>query len=291
MNSFRLAHLSDLHFSHVTLDCKQFFSKRWVGNFNFLLRRRKEFHYPLLDSLPSLLRKQKVQIVLLSGDLTCTSSEAEFQKACQFIEALQKEGLETILLPGNHDHYTKKAYASKIFYRFFPTKYEDSPWSLKDHQIAVKHLQENWWILLLDTTLATPLFCCQGRFSEALEVKLQEVLSTLPPTAQILLANHFPIHGNNKKPEIQREKALLDILEKDPRIKCYLHGHDHQNTILDRRKQGLPISIDAGSATHKEKGSFMILECQEQGVTAIPFFWDKKHTSWMQQNTTHSFTW
>lgn len=291
MSSFRLAHLSDLHFSDVDFDFNQFFSKRWVGNFNFLLRRKKDFQYSHLDSLPSILRKQGVQLTLISGDLTCTSTEAEFQKGCQFVKALQNEGLEVVVIPGNHDHYTKEAYKSKIFYQFFLSQHENSSWNLKEHQIATKHIQGSWWMILLDTTLATPLFCCQGKFSEELEKNLKDALSSLPKDAQILLANHFPIQGTKQKPDLQRESALLDILKKDPRIKCYLHGHNHRNTVLDRRKDGFPISVDAGSTTHKTRGSFTVMDCQERGVSILPFFWDVKKSSWEPQETTNSFTW
>jgi calcineurin-like phosphoesterase family protein len=232
-----------------------------------------------------------VQLVLLSGDLTCTSSEKEFQKARHFVKELQKKGLEVVLIPGNHDHYTKKDYANKVFYRFFPIQYENSLWNLKDHRIAVKHLQGAWWMILLDTTLATPLFSCRGKFSQALEKKLQEVLSFLPKDARILLANHFPLQTSKKRPDLQGEEKLVEILKKDPRIKCYLHGHNHKNTILDLRQQGLPIVADAGSATHKMQGSFLILDCQDQGLSISPFFWNVNRNSWIKQKTKNSFIW
>ena len=86
---FRLAHLSDLHFSEVDFDLRQFFSKRWIGNLNYLLRRRKDFDDKLLKDFPSLLQKLKVDVVLISGDLSCTSSKKEFEKAFSFIESLK----------------------------------------------------------------------------------------------------------------------------------------------------------------------------------------------------------
>jgi hypothetical protein len=155
----------------------------------------------------------------------------------------------------------------------------------------VKHLQGSWWMILLDTTLATSLFCCEGKFSEVLEKKLRDVLSFLPKDAQILLANHFPIQGSKQKPDLRRESALLDILKKEPRIKCYLHGHNHKNTVVDLRTKGLPITTDAGTATHKAQGSFMLMECQKQGLSILPFSWNAKQNSWIQQKKINSFTW
>ena len=62
---FRFAHLSDLHFSHITWNLAQLFSKRLVGNVNWLLRRRSEFDHQLLLPLYELLVKERVEFVLI----------------------------------------------------------------------------------------------------------------------------------------------------------------------------------------------------------------------------------
>ncbi len=287
---FRLAHLSDLHFSEIEFNFKQFANKRWIGNLNVLLRRKNDFDHSILDSIPSLLQKEGVQLVLLSGDLSCTSSQAEFTKAACFIEKLKKEGLEVVVLPGNHDHYTKEAYRKKLFYDFFPSNYGTQKWDLKLHQVALKHLSENWWLLLLDTTLATPLLCSHGRFSETAEKYLKEALASLPEGAQVVLANHFPINSKKWRPALQRQKVLLEILRNYPQIRFYLHGHDHSHTILDLRKEGLPISVDTGSTASKKSGSWTLMECQETGCSFRPFRWSIEKTSWTPSPIT-SFNW
>ncbi len=287
---FRLAHLSDLHFSKVGLSLEQFFNKRWIGNLNFLLRRKKDFDHTILDSIPEVLQKTGVDLVLLSGDLSCTSSKEEFSKAAAFVEKLKKAGLEVVILPGNHDHYTGKSYRQKLFYEFFPSKYGTQKWDLKSHEVAVKQLSDKWWLVLLDTTLATPLLCCHGRFSETAERHLKEALSSIPEGAQVILANHFPITCKKARPALQRRKELFDILKAHPKVRFYLHGHNHKHTILDLRKEGLPIAVDAGSAALKEAGSWTLIECQENACAFQPFKWNMQKMAWVPSPIT-SFTW
>lgn len=286
-SSFRLAHLSDLHFSRVDTDLKQFLSKRWIGNLNFLLRRKKSFDYAILDSIPALLQKEQVQLVLLSGDLTCTSSEYEFHLATAFTEKLLSAGLEVMVIPGNHDHYTQESYQKKTFYQFFSSNHGTQHWNLKEDRLSLKQLSSQWWLILLDTTLATPLLCSHGHFFHSLEKNLEEALKSLPAGSQVIIANHFPIHCKKWRPALQRRKALIELLKRHPEIKCYLHGHDHRSNIIDLRKQGLPIAVDSGSSTHSKSGSWSLLEGAKNTCSFTPFLWKKQ---WEAQ-TPQQFTW
>jgi 3',5'-cyclic AMP phosphodiesterase CpdA len=268
-----IAHLSDLHFAKIDKDLKQFFSKRWIGNLNFLLRRKKDFNHRILESLPELLIQRKTDLVILSGDLSCTSSGAEFLLALDFVKTLQKAGLEVVVIPGNHDHYTKESYKKKTFYDFFPSYYDSCLWNLKDDRVTVKTLKDNWTLVLLDTTLATPLLCCHGKFTEQLERNLEEVLSSIPKTDHVIIANHFPITCKASRPALQRRETFLTLLKKHPNIRCYLHGHNHEHKVLDLRCEGLPIAVDAGSASHSKRGSWSFLECKKDSCSFTPFHW------------------
>ena len=270
VSSFHIAHLSDLHFSKISFGPSQFFSKRWIGNFNFLLRRRREFDYRLLQEILPILLKEKVETVLISGDVSCTSLAAEFIQASNFVKTLQENGIETLVLPGNHDNYTKKAYHSKAFYNFFPSK------DLLDEKIFVKPLKNDWQMILLDTTLPTPLFCCHGKFDEDLALKLENTLSALPDDARVIVANHFPI-AHPKDKSLQGESLLLPLLRKHPKVKLYLHGHTHKRRFSDVETEGLPLIVDAGSASHKFLGSWNAIECKENSCTVQPFTWRKSH--------------
>ena len=271
MSSFRIAHLSDLHFSKVSYGLSQFFSKRFIGNFNFLLRRRREFDYRMLHEILPILLKADVKTVLISGDVSCTSLKAEFLQASNFVRSLNERGIETLVIPGNHDNYTKKAFKQKTFYNFFPQE------PLAENQLLLKPLENGWHFLLLDTTLPTPLFCCHGRFSEDLGERLKETLSALPANAKVVVANHFPLN-HPKDLSLKGGELLLSILKSFPQVKLYLHGHTHKRRFSDVENEGLPLIVDSGSAAHKFVGSWNIVECHEDKMTVQPYVW--RHGKW-----------
>lgn len=268
MNPLHIAHLSDLHFSHFTLHPSQFLSKKWLGNANFFLRRKKDFHYPQLQTLPTFLQTQGVHTVLLSGDLTCTAAEQEFAKAVYFVHSLQQQGLEVIALPGNHDHYTKKASKERLFYRFFPSK-EPKPFTLAKDQIEAYPLSPSWWLLCLDTTISTPLFFDYGLFSTTQEQQLETLISSIPPQAHVILANHYPL---DQKGSFRGEDRLRNFIKRHPQIVLYLHGHTHTHRIT---ASSLPLLVDAGSACHRKKGSGNILTLTENQLAIQPLTWQK----------------
>lgn len=283
--SFRFAHISDLHFSKTTKNISQFFSKRWVGNLNLILRRRKSFHHDILDSLIALLQKEQIQTLLISGDLTSTSLESEFEKASVFVKKTESLGIKVILLPGNHDSYTKEAYQKKLFYHYFSYQYHSLE-NLKEHEVAAHNLFKKWWLVLLDTTLATPLLCSHGKFSETAEKNLQKVLSSLPKDSHVILANHFPLMGKHPA-SLHRSPVLQKILQTHPNIRFYLHGHDHKHKIVDLKNLKLPICIDAGSASYKKSASWTSMELFENRCKVQPFKWKNR---WLAEPS-FSFTW
>ncbi|HNA62745.1 MAG TPA: metallophosphoesterase, partial [Rhabdochlamydiaceae bacterium] len=119
----KIAHISDLHFSNWDWNPSQFFSKRWLGNLNFLFGRQRHFAHERLKSLPTLFRNHGISHVMITGDLTTTSSLGEFEKAREFVEALEAVGLKVFVIPGNHDQYTKRAHKDQLFYNYFPSQW------------------------------------------------------------------------------------------------------------------------------------------------------------------------
>src|SRR5215510_5762015 len=112
----RIAQISDFHFTHITWNPFRLFSKRLLGNLNWLLSRKSVFAHGQLDPLPELFRELKVDLVLLGGDLTTTALKEEYKKAKNFVSKISQDW---IAIPGNHDHYTYKSWRKKDFYRHF----------------------------------------------------------------------------------------------------------------------------------------------------------------------------
>lgn len=297
--TFRLAHISDLHFSQLSWNPAQFFSKRWIGNANLLLRRMREFQHDKVYKLLDHFKEEGVDYVLISGDLSTTSLPSEFSKASQFLAKLKELGIEAITLPGNHDHYTKKDYQNKTFYQYFDTHFcsNDSPfaeYNLKDHKVTVKKLDLDWWLVALDTAIATPLLACHGHFTEEIEKTLRKVLTSLPEGGKVILANHFPIFtSDHVHKHLIRDVALRDVLHDFINVKFYLHGHTHRHCIADLRNAGLPILLDSGCTAHEEKGTWNLLDFSEEGCKVKAFRWNlNEESEWdWNEKTSTSFEW
>jgi 3',5'-cyclic AMP phosphodiesterase CpdA len=263
----KIAQISDLHFANASLNPLQFFSKRWLGNLNALLSRKKVFCQERLRSLAGLLKEEKVSHLLVTGDISTTSHPKEFSMAQQLFSEIEERGISVHVLPGNHDNYTKRAFRKKTFYKFF-----DSP--LQEKGVFVQPLAAHWWLVTLDTTLATSLISSQGKFSELLHANLLNALSFIPSSDQVILANHFPLfeHESPRKALLGAEK-LRELIQEFPNIIFYMHGHTHAHCIADLRNSGLPIILDCGSTPHHKQGAFHLVELEKSRYTVKVFRW------------------
>jgi 3',5'-cyclic AMP phosphodiesterase CpdA len=277
-----IAHISDLHYAKLSWSPSQFFSKHWIGNLNLLASRKNDYIQEHLEPLPDLFKTLGTELVIISGDLSTTSQHAEFECAAAFIQSIRGKGIEVMAVPGNHDQYTKKAHKNQWFYDYFDRSFSQGngpidAFSLKEHGVAAKSLKGGWWVVALDTALATSLFSSRGLFSEAVESKLQELLKLIPDDNRVILVNHFPFFQNDMpRVRLDRGKALEAVIRSCPKIKFYLHGHSHRHTIADLRADGLPIICDSGSAPHREKGTWNLLELAPRGCSIDVFKWKDK---------------
>ncbi len=269
----RIAHLSDLHFASWDWNISQLFSKRWLGNLNFLFGRRNHFDHKRLDSLPDLLKSLDVSMVVITGDLSTTSAPAEFITAKRFAGKLEAQGMEVLCIPGNHDHYTKEAYQDRHFYTHFASSWGMG--DLKKEGVTAKQLCPGWWIVGLDTALATSLFYSTGYFKPETEKALEQVLQNLPVEDQILLVNHFPFfqHESPRK-QLVRGPLLQKLVEKYPQIKIYCHGHTHRRCIAPLQASGLPLILDPGSTPHRKNGGWHLIDFKESSVNVQHYEWD-----------------
>ena len=101
----RFAHISDLHFACPPFGPLQFFSKRWLGNLNYLFNRKNDFVHERLPQLIELFKAQGVTHVIISGDFSITSRRRELRMGKQFVKSLEDAGFKIFTIPGNHDHY------------------------------------------------------------------------------------------------------------------------------------------------------------------------------------------
>lgn len=268
----RIAHISDLHFSKISLSPWQFFSKEWLGNANLLLNRGKEYWNERPFSLLPIFKEKGITHVIISGDLTTSSSHHEYKVAKRFVSELKEAGMTVFLIPGNHDHYTRRSDRERRFYRYFPTP-RGSDFTLEAHGVTSFPLTKGWNIVLVDTSLATSLISSNGLFSETIEKNLKSLLGKINPQENILLVNHFPFFQHDlPKRRLIRGERLHEIVSSYPNVQIYLHGHTHRRTIADLRPNSLPLICDSGSTGHKT-GSWNLMELSQESLKLSVHKW------------------
>lgn len=276
----KIAHLSDLHFVGWDWTLTDFFSKRLLGNLNFLFRRRKLFCYERLASIPKALVESGVTHLLLTGDLTTTSSPVEFKQSQTFVQEVERHGIRVFCIPGNHDHYTPGAYRHRLFYDYFPFIWSnDTSLNLKEHGVTTYLLSPEWRLVGLDTAVATSWFSSSGLFSEKVERHLSELLSSFKE--KIILMNHFPFfqHDSPRKRLINGDR-LRTLLEQFPQVKIYCHGHTHRGCLADLRKASLPIIFDPGSIVFRPRGTWHQMELFPYQLITAVYRWNE---GWKQE--------
>ena len=274
----RIAQLSDFHFTRLTCNPLRLISKRLLGHFNWLTSRRKKFSETPGEELPALLKELRVDLILLGGDFTTTALDEEFKTSQKFVNKLPAPW---IAIPGNHDVYTYRSHRQKHFFRFFKNKREKISnatdfFSLADHQIEAHLIEKNTWTLAIDVCRATNLYSSRGLFSEALEKRMKELLSMIPPNDSILVLCHYPFFQNNPhRHTLKRGDKLQEILRNDPRIRIFLHGHTHRQTVADLQPSGLPLILDSGSLAQVDLASWNLIDLIPSGCTVTPYRWDR----------------
>ncbi|MCH9624861.1 MAG: 3',5'-cyclic adenosine monophosphate phosphodiesterase CpdA [Chlamydiales bacterium] len=270
-SSFRIAHLSDPHFSSISYSPKQFLSKRWMGNLNLMLFRYPFYQTEHLWHLPELVENLEVESVFVTGDFSSTSLDEEFAKGKQLIDGFKEKNLPTFAVPGNHDCYTAEASKHQDYYRFLSSN------ELRDKKIEKHSLGKGWWYIGLDCAVSAPLFCAYGNFFEETEKHLEQALLEIPKNERVIIANHFPLYPHNRpKHDLKRADALQALLKRYPQVKLYLHGHDHGHYIVDRQEEGLPLVLNSGSAAHKPNGTFYVIDLFEEACLVQKLLFSKK---------------
>ncbi len=258
--ALRVAHLSDIHFFHLNKNPLQFFSKRFLANFNALFTRRINFNSNLAYEVLPFLKKLGVTHLIISGDYTSSSSNQEFEMMNRYVKTIKNEGFELFTLPGNHDAYTNKAHRNQLFFSYLDGLVNftgDTKHNLINDHVAAYKLKNPWWLVLLNCSCSTPWHKSIGVFSKDVEKSLLSVLKSLPEEAEITLACHYPFElFKFPRAHLEEGARLESIIMNDKRIRLYLHGHRHSHRI----EQIGPITVaDSGSISLKKASSFNLL--------------------------------
>ncbi len=264
MNTLILLHLSDLHFfdsifllKHL-IRSKAAFSKQLIGMLNIKLRRGKYFsediHHRLFDQIGNM----KWDYLVISGDLTCLSTEAEFVKAREELEFLTKTG-KVLLTAGNHDRYVRSAIEPNLMEKYFGDCFPFKKSLTDSSPYPVIELSDS--VLLFELEQATPRspISSRGRIKSDLPVIEKHIQEQFPNHLKIAVG-HYPaflpdsvnegyFHGLSKKHILRKFLLENDIL-------LYLHGHIHKSWAFLPHPDNPLICINSGGCCRYTEGDW-----------------------------------
>jgi 3',5'-cyclic AMP phosphodiesterase CpdA len=247
----RIVHISDLHFWHITLNPLRLMGKRFLGMGNLILNRARAYKMGVMPALVQRVQELKPDHLLVTGDLTTTALDEEFQAARRALAALPQNPSFLSVVPGNHDRYTRESERDRIFERYF-AEFAPSPsypW--------LKQIGPDTVVLGLDPCHSNPI-SARGTISAQQLQKAEQLLEKAGPNAKrLLVACHYPValpagiiesrgHGLRGSRHMQAFLARYS-----PALYC--HGHIH--AIWGFCPQFLPrtLCLDPGASLKRRK--------------------------------------
>lgn len=222
----KLLHIADLHFWEVVWNPLRLLNKRFLGNLNVWLRRRHEFLMDRAEAYADYAASLGIPHVLLTGDFSSTSTDAEFARAAAFVKGLERRGLRVILLPGNHDVYTFESVRRGRFEQYFGEY-------LPEGGYPQRYTLDKEVTLVVAPTVTPNLLSSKGCISPGQIEATCRLIEEAPP-GPVLVAGHYPVlpktHGYHSSPSrrLRNADAFREALGATGRDLLYIAGHVHR---------------------------------------------------------------
>lgn len=221
-----VCHVADLHFWRVVFNPLKLANKRFLGNLNVMLRRRRRFITQRAAEFSEAIAATGLEQVLFTGDFTSTGLDAEFALARAFVDGLAARGMAVALTPGNHDVYTRGAHRTRRFERHFAAYAPEGGYP------ARCALRGGTPLLLVPTTVPNPV-TARGLTTPA-AIEHVEALLAACPDGPVLVAAHYPLlyrtheYASNWQHRLRNAGALRHALGESGRRILYVCGHVHR---------------------------------------------------------------
>jgi 3',5'-cyclic AMP phosphodiesterase CpdA len=248
----RLLHISDLHFWHIPLNPLRLAGKRVFGVCNLILNRARKFRMETMPAVVRRVHEVEPDHVLITGDLTTTALEEEFQVADQALRALALEPDSLTMIPGNHDRYTRRATSDRLFEKYFGRYAADHgyPW--------LKWVGADTAILALDACRPTRMLARGSISAGQLETAQTLLDEAAPRIGRLLIACHYPaalpsgIRDSHGHGLAGREHLLNFLARQAPHL--YFHGHIHTAWSFVPDNMPRTICLNPGAAFKRNIG-------------------------------------
>jgi 3',5'-cyclic AMP phosphodiesterase CpdA len=265
MSRIRIVHFSDMHLWSWGLDWPDVPLKRWLGLGNLALRRARQFPYWLAEQVVAEMVKVEADACVFTGDLTTCALGRELDMAVVLLSPLRERwGDDLMIMPGNHDRYTRKVVAAQRFESCLLPGREQAPWRLD--------LSSGFTLVGLDCS-APRMMSSRGRFTAEQARQSETALEQVKKEGRrLVLCGHYPysypedfrIKWSHLLPRQDRQRLTNLVRWSQPA--AYLHGHEHHRWVhASPLETPLVPCVNAGSAgclkskPHSRAG-FLVLE-------------------------------
>lgn len=244
----RIAHLTDLHLLR-TPTLGELRGKRLLGAANLWLGgRKRHFSEAAAQAAVEAVRACQPDVLACSGDLTALGSPAEFEAAFALLGPLFS-AQPTVLVPGNHDTYTRDAWIERRIEERF------GAWTGRGDWPRLHLIGDALAFVALD--VSRPGLLSTGTFDDGQLDGLETTLGDRRLDGRfVIILLHYPLRDRrggpygpttrNLKGADKLEAALLRHAE---RVHLILHGHEHHGFRTELRGEdghSIPI-IDPGA--------------------------------------------
>lgn len=285
----RIAHLSDLHVLQLEgVARRRFLNKRLTGYANLRFKRNHVHRRQYVEAIAKEIAAQKIDHVVVTGDLTNLALETEFEAARDLLEkSLGLTPDRVSVVPGNHDLYTAGALKSRRFTQFFAEYIQsDLPeLAAKTRLGPFPFVRLRGPCAFIGVTTAVPRlpFVASGAIGKLQMDALAKIFAhaeVKKRTPVVLL--HHPLHNPPSK-----LKTLLEGLTDAEQLAAHLrsavaadglvlHGHLHrrQSKLLARDRASIQVVGATSASLHHEDrdrmAGFNVYEVDDDGkVSAV----------------------
>lgn len=243
-----IAHLSDIHLAPVRgLGLGHMNIKRGLGLANWLLKRSKVHTRETVDALADDLRVQRVDHIIVSGDLVNLGLPGEHQAALEWLKTLGPPERVSVV-PGNHDVYCRLWRDPGVErWRAYMKSDAAGATFAKEGERGFPYVRilGRLAIVGVNSAVPTPPFYAIGRIGEPQLAALAAVLERLGREGfrRLVVVHHPPLPGQADARRGLIDAGRLEQVLMQHGAELVVHGHNHIDMRATRRGPGGPIEV------------------------------------------------
>lgn len=247
----RLLHMTDVHFFQPPR-LRGMFGKRALGMANMYASGRRHYFDARAIVAKAVADAENFDFdaFVMTGDLTAMSQEVEFAEAREAFGPLL-EAVPSIVVPGNHDLYTRGARSAARMERFFGAWMAGGTWDDERFAwaggVSLREGEETPWPVcfrlgdtdFIATNPCRPAIRSTGFFGdEAIEKAASLIRASRTAGQQVVYLLHYPPLNGEGDPYRREGHCIEDVDRllaslRDAPPDLILHGHRHEAWRVD----------------------------------------------------------